>query len=335
MLKNIILITNKNKYYTFILKIFVSLFFIIFISNIEIFFFIKTDEITDRTNYHNYVISSEDHFNFIFSNTLYLNFIQEPLFKIFIHLISYLQLSPENTIKLLIAITLIIYFYIIIYKANVPVIWSIIFLFTPVVLPNYIMTLRQGFATSLFLLLYYTFNKKIKYLSLFLPLFHYLFYIVTPIFLYSKTKILKPKSVVLIFFIISLLFTFLILNGPSEILNQIAASYNEDKQGGFGFAFIFWFIILFLFINEGTYFLKKNIFEVLCLVFYLGSVLFFPPISRELQAVSILILISGLSLTKKNIFIFKIMIFAFFLYQIVSFLILGTLGSMYHPDPVS
>jgi hypothetical protein len=329
------LISSNYKYYNFIYKIFIILFVIIIITNIETLFLIKTDEITDRTNYHNYVKSSEDHFNSIVSNTIYLNFVQEPLFKIFIYLISSLQLSSENTIKLLIAITLIIYFYTTIKKANVPLIWCIIFLFTPVLLPNYIMTLRQGFATSIFLLIYYSFNKKIKYLSLMLPLIHYLFYIVTPIFLFSKTKIHKPKSAIFIFFIISLLFSLLILNGPSQVLNQLAGSYIENKMDGFGFAFIFWLIILFLFINEGTYFLIKNIFEVLCLVFYLGSVLFFPPISRELQAVSILILISGLSLTKKNIIIFKTMIFAFFLYQIISFLILGTLGSMYHPDPVS
>ncbi len=316
---------NKLLYLPFI-------FILIFaITNIDLVFSITANQITDRANYQDNIIEGEQLYQNSISSGFPLIFFTEPLFKLIYYIFLVLDIQPEVAIKSIIFFMTTSTFLTLLNRFKITPFWIIVLLLSPTVIVNYIMTIRQGFATVLFLLLVYNQNYKLKHVFIWLiPLFHYSFFIVNIIYYYSLYFSDNNNPYKKIFFVLFISFfsSIIILKIVNFLNLSYFIGYEDDLKFQFGLGIIFWFSILILFILEGKYFLRRNLFEVLSICFYVGSVSFFSPFSRILQAVSIFILIAGFELTGFRRQIFKIFLFLFTLYLIVPIFYNYNLGSM-------
>jgi hypothetical protein len=216
--------------------------------------------------------------------------------------------------------------------------WILIIFCTPVVMVNYIMTLRQGLATTIFIYVFFAIsNRKIKnIIFLLLPLIHYSFYLVLLFYFISRIRLLqdvkKAKIYLRLVSFLSIIFSFFILNIVAFFSQvKMAEDYEKINESVIGFGLLFWVIILTLFLLEGKHFILKNIFEISILIFYVSSVTIFNPFSRILQTASILILISGFNLTGFRLTFFKFLMLLFVFYILLYFVINGRLGLMTLP----
>jgi hypothetical protein len=321
------------KHFTF--KTFLYLFFVfslvIIITNIDLVFNINSNQITDRQNYHYYITNGEE----LFKNSIYIDFplyfFSEPLFKFVCYIFYYFKIIPELSIKIIIFFMLISTFWFLLYRTNINKFWTIAIILSPTIFVNYIMTIRQGFAAVLFLFLFYKNTFRFKNILIWLiPLFHYSFFIVNLIYFYSirfKEK-KNPYLTVLYFFLFSIFASILIFKLINSLNLSYFISYEDELKLHFGFGILYWCFILILFLLEGKRFLKKNLFQVLSITFYVGSVSFFTPFSRILQATSIFILLSGFELTGLRKQIFKFLLIFFIIYFFTPLFFNYNLGSM-------
>lgn len=313
----------------------ILIFALVFIDNI---LFIPVDKINDRLNYFEYILYSKE----IFFGALLTPFpaflFEEPIFKLIMLGLSLLGFSPDITIRILVFLMLFTTIKIFIKKTKISYFWIFVIFFSPVVMVNYIMTIRQGLATTLFL--YSIFNiKNIKYkyfVFILLPFIHYSFYLVLIFYFLSNLKFLQifNKLKIYLFSVsfISVIFSIFILKIISLFSQaKMAEDYELINNSVLGFGLLFWSIILLLFLFEGKYFILNNVFELSILIFYISSVAIFNPFSRILQTASILILMSGFKLTSIRLIFFKILMLLFALYIIFYFMLYGRLGLMTLP----
>jgi len=307
------------------------------ITNIETLLSIKLESITDRKNYHENIDSSLSLLIASLSIGFPIILFLEPLFQLLLFLFSLLQFDSDITLKIIIFIMLMLMFYFLHAKAKINIFWSIMIALSPVVLANYVMTIRQGVASTFFLFGYFSSSRKKKYISYILtPLVHYSFYFVLPIkYLSIKLNNFKsnPKIFILVFILSSFIASLFIISFSKLLyIDKLQGYYENQVEAKFGLGIIFWLIVLFLFILEGNYFIKKWSYQTLILSFYIGSVMFFNPSSRILQVNSVLILIAGFSLTGyRNIF-FKTILILLILYFFIEYIFTGQFGSMIISD---
>lgn len=298
--------------------------------NIETIFSIQLDDITDRKNYHDNVIDGEILFENAINSNFPVIFFTESLFKFVYFIFSKLGLSPEYAIKIVILISIILFFRVLFSFRGLNI-WEILLIFfCPTVIVNFIMTIRQGFALSIFLFIF--FQVKNKRLINLIPLIHFAYFIVLPVF-YLSNYIKKRTEInpilwlsLFLFFCVSL--SIFILKITNSLNLFYFDAFQDNVQFKFGFGIIFWFFILLLFVLEGKYFLNKYMFESMIVIFYIGTVAFFNPFSRILQASSVFVLLAGFTLTgwRRQMFIIILVLFDFYL--IVPMIINKSLGSM-------
>ena len=124
-------------------------------------------------------------------------------------------------------------------------------------------------------------------------------------------------------------FTFILVNNNSaSFLIVYSSSFIFDLLTLNVKQFLLFSAILCLFISEGEVFLKNHLFESMVIIFYIGTVAFFNPFSRILQASSVFVLLSGFSLKAWRRQIFIILLIMFDLYLIVPMIYNKSLGSM-------
>jgi hypothetical protein len=308
--------------------------FVFGLTNIDVLFSIDSSQIVDRQNYLQHVINAENFFFRALNYGFPLFFIFEPLYFFIVYLITLFQFSPEITIKILIFISAFFTIYTLYNKSKISLFWIIVISLTPFFLANYIMTLRQGLAFCFFLLGHFYFKDWRKYFFILLsPLVHYLFYIVIVLYLFSNIIHNKNKFNIKYVLFFAMIFSCLISLTISNLIYGIGLdklnSYVDENQGGvLGFGLLFWFVILVLFYFEGSEYLRNNLFSILLIVFYLGSVTFFSPLSRVLQATSPIVFLSGFKLTKHRNILFRIMLICFAFYILAIFYFTKSLGSM-------
>ena len=316
----------------------INYFFIILfafaLTNIDWFFSIEPSQITDRENYHLHVVNSENFFLRSFSIGFPLVLFFEPLYFLIIYFFSLFNLNPEFTIKIIIFLIILSIIFLIHNKTKTPLFWIILMSLTPILIANFVMTIRQGLAMSFFLYGYFQSNKSKRILFILLtPLIHYLFYIVVVIYFLSNRLIKKNNINTNKIIVYTLIISSIISITIFKIINYIGLakleSYVNDNQSGIlGFGLVFWFAILILFMLEGKIFLKNNIFSLILISFYLGTVLFFAPFSRVLQATSPIILMTSFKLTKYRNYVYKTMLILFVLYIFFIFFYTKSLGPM-------
>jgi hypothetical protein len=298
--------------------------------NIETFFSIQLSQITDRNNYHDNILDGEILFENAIDSNFPVIFFTEALFK-FIYLIFFrLGVSPEISIKIIISISVFLFFKVLISIRELKF-WEILLIFfCPTVIVNYVMTVRQGFALSVFLWIFYNMKKR-GFLNI-VPLIHFAYFIVLPVYYLSsylkKKNLINPHVILFGFFILSIFLSIFILKITNSLNLIYFDAFQDNVQFRLGFGVLFWFIILCLFISEGKVFLKNHLFESMVIIFYVGTVAFFNPFSRILQASSVFVLLSGFSLKAWRRQVFIILLIMFDLYLIVPMIYNKSLGSM-------
>jgi hypothetical protein len=317
-----------------LINLFSIILFAFALTNIDWFFAIEPSQITDRQNYHLHVVNAENFFLRSYSIGFPLVLFFEPLYYFIIYIFSLSNLNPEFIIKFIIFLIILITTRLIQNKTKISIYWIILMSLTPILIANFVMTIRQGLAMTFFLYGYFQYKEWKRILFILLsPLIHYLFYIVIILYFISNKLIKKNNFNVNKIITITLITSSIISIIIFKIINFIGLakleSYVDDNQSGIiGFGLVFWFAILILFMLEGKLFLKNNIFPVMLISFYLGTVLFFAPFSRVLQATSPIVLMTGFKLTNYRNYIYKIMIILFVLYIIIIFIYTKSLGPM-------
>lgn len=216
--------------------------------------------------------------------------------------------SPEMMVRVLIAISSFIFSFSLLKIDRLNFGIKILILLFPWVTVNYIMTLRQGLALSLFMYAYFHGSRNVKVFIYFLvPLIHYLFWIVIGLLgirvIIKNLKIsvgVVGVSFLSIITLMLLVLFFSLLNydlfAAGELQNLLAG-YRNKLGFDIGFGWIFWLLVLILFGSQRIGLIKGNYLSFAFLVLYLVFAPFFPPVSRIMQVGAPIILVAALGKT--------------------------------------
>ena len=275
---------------------------------------IPNDNFSDFENYVNYA----DYSSLIISNnieigTIYL-FSNEPLWLLLNATLSEIM-PPENVVRLIIFASSTTLVYTLIVNNKNDIIPTIIFIFLTIVLKNYIIHLRQGFAISIFILAWLSKRNSIKVpLMAMAPLVHSSFFFVLALLLITKiANYLRIDAYSRI--LIVAIFAFIIslnIYLPASILGARQAQEYEFGITGFsGIGFLFWLAIFYLWLTEGSVFLKTFSFEFSIICFDLFSYWFLEVSGRIFESGVILVLLASLRLSsiRRQIFILAITVY--------------------------
>ena len=193
--------------------------------------------------------------------------------------------------------------------------WAILFLLFPAVIKNHIIHLRQGVAIAFFLWGWYSPRLGWRWaIWLLTPLIHAAFFFV--LFIYGLIRLgrvlhLAPDLCMLIIFCIAIVIS---LNLPwlaSSLGARQAIEHSLREVHVSGLGFLFWLFILMLFFLQGFRFLRRYLFEVATLVFYLGTYFFGAVSARIFESTLLLLLLVGLRLTRYRRILFRAAIIGF------------------------
>jgi len=311
----------------------VSLSFVIalLVANAEVLLSVESWEIKDRINYENYAAYIDYFLDVRLNFDYFLDLNNEPLFFVTNFLLSRMGYSPEIILKLIIFFSVFIVSFVLLKKGQLSPLWLFVVFLLPWLVSNYIMSIRQGYATAIFLLAWFFLNGKVRTIVFLLtPLIHYSFLIVLTILLVSKYfgSIKINRYLILFIFIVFGLITGLYVVSTSVEMGFNLGFYSEKNQLSFGYGIVFWGIILMIFLVQEKDYFYNNIISIGALIFYLTSAVVFPPMSRVFQSLIVLVLISGFSLKGQYLYVFKTMIMAHVIYSMYMYSVTGNYGEM-------
>lgn len=294
-----------------ILILVIAAVYAVYLANLPIYAF------KDRINYINYTFNSE----YIFYDRLSNNWISllsnEPLFLL-INIFLSKYFSSENTLRILIGIPAFITAYSILRVNPRYFILLLFILLVPQIVKNHIIHLRQGIAISFFLIGWFSNKKYIKYLFLLLtPFIHSSFFMILSIvfvndFFKNYQFFKKSRTLFYLFFamLISLSMGFI-----SSILDARQQGYEFEAGDISGLGFLFWFLILILFLFENREFKRKAAVPLGFLILYLVCYFTVEVAARVFESGIILVVLSGLYLSKKRKLMFFLILFLYTLYS--------------------
>lgn len=278
------------------------------------------DAFYDRGNYLVYAENSINIFYRYFNGGFLRTFSNEPIW-LGINIFLSGWLSPENTLRAIIFCASFVTAYLAL-KNNYKY-WYLVFLILlmPQVIKNDIVHLRQGLAVAVFLIGWYSSNKKVKLVFIGASAFvHASFFFVDFIlfvtwflrYLRLSTG-LRAVVVAAMGFVLSAGLIFI----TAKLGARQAVGYSDVSASVSGLAFIFWGAILFLYLSEGIKFSQEKAFEISVLVFYLSTYFFMPVTARIFESATLLVLLAGMYLTKWRRWAF---LGAFIFYFVFSYL---------------
>lgn len=288
------------------------------------------DQFIDRDNYFNYIANSEAILNHNISESYFYLFSNEPLWLIINKLVGYF-LNPEDGVQLLIYIAAFFYFYCIskeisVYKNNFLILFAvgIFVLFSPQIIKNFIIHIRQGVAIAIFLLTA-RLGKELL-INLFASLlaaqihssFYFLFFIFFALFFCEKFKIDGKKAV-----LVTCMSVLIIAPLTASIGSFFGARQVVDYDFGqniSGLAFLFWFVVIailsFSLIGEKYIFNSLGLRFGFCAIFLYLCLYFLSPYSgRVFESCLPLILIALLNIPFKKMKYLACMLMGLFIYQ--------------------
>lgn len=278
------------------------------------------DAFYDRGNYLVYAENSINIFYRYFNGGFLRTFSNEPIW-LGINIFLSGWLSPENTLRAIIFCASFVTAYLAL-KNNYKY-WYLVFLILllPQVIKNDIVHLRQGLALAVFLIGWYSESRRVKFLFIgAAPFIHASFFFID--FILIATLVLQYLRYsngirVIIITLLGVALSFSLIFVTSMLGARQADEYFGVVTSASGLAFVFWFVILLLFISEGKRFAQDNAFQISVLVFYLSTYFFMPVTARIFESATLLVLISGLYLTKWRRWAF---LSAFVFYFVFSYL---------------
>jgi hypothetical protein len=300
-----------RNFYSFICTV-TAIFFATYLASLPI------DSFVDRNNYLIYASSTEAIlFARLAKGALYATF-NEPLWGL-INLTLGSFLSPQNTVRAVIALSTFITFFLVL--KNIPkkfFFLGLLFLLLPQVLKNNIIHLRQGLAVAVFLIGWFSQKNQTRF-SFFLA----------AAFIHSSFMIVLVSLILIEFFenfswsngvktltyiIVSLSIGLFGLALAQLLGARQAEAYQEITSEASGLAFLFWLGILLIYLLEGNAFIKNNLVSVFFLVLYLCTYFLLPVSARVFESVLLIILLSSLYLKLKNRIYFYLFIGFYFVY---------------------
>lgn len=284
---------NKFLYSMFCLTF--ALLFAFFLASLPV------EQFVDRNNYLNYATHSVEIFSTrIDSGTISFLF-NEPIW-VLINLVISFFLTPENCIRTIVMFSTFITFYLIL--KNTPpkyIVFVVIFLFSPQILKNNIIHLRQGLAIAFFLLGWFSYSKNTRILFFIIAaLVHSSFFIVifglALVFFLTNLKISNGirTGLYLCVGIGVALFGLMI---ASYFGARQAERYIETSASTSGLGFLFWAGILSIYLMQGKDFIQKNSSAIFFIFLYLATYFSLPVTGRVLESVSLIILLASFELT--------------------------------------
>lgn len=270
-------INNNEKAIYFLTTYFIALVYLIFAYSLP------NEWFNDRDFY--IIYANEAHNILSSANSYVLLFINEPLFLIVAGVFGDYLGAHYFPIAMAVFVSAV-YLHLLIKKAKTFIMFLLglgLLILNPYLHATQVMVLRQGVATAIFLLIFFSErNDKTKLILCFsLSFFHSVFFIITfiyAIYLFSlKNK--DSKSVVSIVGLVSIIFYFLSMTLLTALGFRQAEIYNVHGVSGGGGAFIL-SIIIFIYIYFWGNKESKELYDwslIGLVMFITGYFLFFSP----------------------------------------------------------
>lgn len=271
---------------------------------ISLFFsYIYNKSFIDYGNYFNFAEHSSSIIGEYRSYNIIRFITNEPLWLYIVFLLNFL-FDSESTLKILVCFISFLTIYNLSKIDKIDIFSLIIILISPLLVKNFLVHIRQGFAISIFIFALNINNKYIKYFLIFLiPFIHSSFFILYFIIAVCYFGKIFNINIILNTAIVSLISILLAYN-IALISNYLDARQSEyydfSSLEMSGFAFIYWtsFLFIILLLN------KKKTFIAYCatgiISFYISSYWFTNITSRVFESGLILILIYFVSLNERQ-----------------------------------
>lgn len=282
-------------------------------------------EIRDRINYINYARYSPILLNAYLQRGNLLSIVTNEPIWLWINSLLTSFLEPKMVVKTIIFLAAFLSAYSFLRLSPKNFFFIVIFLCFPLILKNYIIHLRQGFAMGIFMF-GMLFSNRIRFILCGISPFIHASMFFTIIFM-QVDKIInflhkKPKfSVKIKLVLFSFISLFICLNVrliaaffQDRRINQYAFISQADRSG---LGWIFWFGVLILMILNREKWMSKNLFSLYAIVFYLVSYFLLEVTARIFESSSFFVLLSSLSLTnyRKILFIMAMMLYGLIQWQ--------------------
>lgn len=274
----------------------------------------------DRANYLVYAEYSWDILQRYWSQGFLTTIFNEPFWLLLNSAFSTF-LMPDILLRLIIIFfpAFVVAYYVLLHRPK-DFIWLLIFLFSPLVLKNHIVHLRQGVAIAIFLIGWFGKEKWKRVITLLIAsLVHSSFFFVTILWFASRLMLRLRLGPDLrgIFFVGMGVGIGSVLGTVATFLGARQAwQYQFSIADVSGLGFIFWVCIFFIMILEGRAFARRHAFEIGAVVFYLGTYFFVEVTARIFESAIIPVLVSGLALSgwRRQLFLLMVSIFVFLQY---------------------
>lgn len=257
------------------------------------------DAFKDRLNYLIYAEDSYLIFQRYLSRGLLPAVFNEPIW-LFLNISLSSFLSPESTLKTIIAFSSFITSYLVLKNNPKYFLIVMLFLISPQVIGKNIIHLRQGLAIAFFLLGWYSIgNKKKLFFYAITPFIHAsFFFILLLVFIkWVADKLKLAPDLKTITYALAGVAVGLGLGVIASFLgSRQGTEYSFSMANVSGLGFIFWLGVLGLYISQGKNFIRDNTFQVGLLVFYLATYFLIEVTGRIFESGVLLVLLSALSL---------------------------------------
>lgn len=279
------------------------------------------DALMDRANYIEYAAYSDEKILLNASQGLLVLIFNEPLWLLLNVFLANFFSDAEGVIRFYIFFSSSIFSYFFVRRNFCNAILFVAIIFAPIIIKNYVIHLRQGVAISVFFLGWCIANRRIRLgLMLLSPFIHASFFFV--IFLMFVSRVLQKLrfSVVLLVSAFCAIALGMMILAPKVAQIMGARQVDAlDSPGGdvSGFGFVFWVAVAMVFAAQGQAFIKKHLFEIFSLLFYLISYFFLPWSGRIFESALCVILSASISLTgwRRSFFFFMMIGYVLLMYS--------------------
>lgn len=259
----------------------------------------------DRAEYIAYAQESGRILAENFNDSWLYGLLNEPLWLVLNIVLSSI-FDAENVLRIFIFFGAFVPFLYAVYRAPRYTVLIVFLSLSSYVLTNHIHHIRMSVGVSVFLIAMSTYRAWLRLLLLGLtPFVHVMFFPLLAIYAIAaavqryRERLFLVVGGVLIAVVVMLASLEHLTGGARQVEHYLS----QEVQVGGG-AFLVWGVILLAFVTSGKEYVRRNVFEISIIVFFLGLYFVFPYTRRFLDAGIWLIIVAGLSLPRLNRYIF-------------------------------
>ncbi len=233
-------------------------------------------------------------------NEGFLPFLSNEPIWLLINTLLALVFEPEDIVRLIIFLSAFAVAHVTLRSNPKNWIWLLLILLYYPIVKNFLVHLRQGTAIAIFLLGWFSVSRNSRiFLITLSPFIHSSFFFI--IFLTALCKLFKKFRLgaditIPIFIAAGGIIGTTLMFLASLLGARQAEEYASIDATSSGLGFIFWSLICVLFLSQGRNFVRRYLFEISFLLFYLGAYFFTTVTSRVFDSALLLVLLAGLAL---------------------------------------